>query len=137
MPDSVSVPQAAAQQPERNAQSKAVRAQSTEPGNKIWKAALQRYYDELASGGYKGHAIDKDLWDIKDAEELLDQIRTLPAFEGAPEDLNALKKVLIGLSDFAAVAALALGMNGRVAAVIWGSIRLLVVVGEFRFALSR
>lgn len=137
MPDSASFPQAAAQQSERIAEPKTVRSQSTAQDNKIWKAALQRYYDELANGGYKGHAIDKDLWDIKDPEELLDQIRTLPASERASEDLNVLKKVLLGLSDFAAVAALALGMNGRVAAVIWGSIRLLLVVGQCPLALSK
>jgi hypothetical protein len=103
--------------------------QSPEQDRKIWKAALQRYYDELANGGYKGHAIDKDLWDIKDPEELLNQMKALPASGRCPEDLDVLKKVLGGLSDFAAVAAWALGMNGRVAAVIWGSIRLLLVVG--------
>lgn len=104
-------------------------SKSPEQDHKIWKAALQRYYDELANGGYKGHAIDKDLWDIKDPEELLNQMKALPASGRGPDDLNVLKKVLLGLSDFAAVAAWALGMNGRVAAVIWGSIRLLLVVG--------
>ncbi|KAE9371884.1 hypothetical protein N431DRAFT_508825 [Stipitochalara longipes BDJ] len=127
MRDYASLQQPAAQQPDRITEPKAVRSQSTGQDSKIWKAALQRYYDELANGGYKGHPIDKDLWDIEDPEELLNQIRTLPASERAPEDLNALKKVLLGLSDFTAVAALALGMNGRVAAVIWGSIRLLLL----------
>jgi len=136
MPESASLLQAAAEQAERLAEPKTIRPQPSAQDNKIWKAALQRYYDELANGGYKGHAIDKDLWDIKDPEELLDQIRTFPASERAPEDLNALKKALLGLSDFAAVAALALGMNGRVAAVIWGSIRLLLVVGQWLFVLS-
>ena len=136
MPESASLLQAAAEQAERLAEPKAIRPQPSAQDNKIWKAALQRYYDELANGGYKGHAIDKDLWDIKDPEELLDQIRTFPASERAPEDFNALKKALLGLSDFAAVSALALGMNGRVAAVIWGSIRLLLVVGQWLFVLS-
>jgi hypothetical protein len=104
--------------------------------NKIWTAALQRYYDELANGGYTGHAIDRDLWNIEDPEELLNQIKTFPASDRSPEDLNALKKVLLGLSDFAAVTALALGMNGRAAAVIWGSIRLLLIVSQCRSALS-
>ncbi len=108
--------------------------QSPEHGSKIWKAALQRYYDELANGGYKGHVIDKELWDIKDPEELLNQIRSLPASDRGPEELKALKKVLVGLSDFVAVAAWALGMNGRVAAVIWGSIRLLLVVSQCSIA---
>lgn len=70
-------------------------SQSPEQDRKIWKAALQRYYDELANGGYKGHAIDKDLWDIKDPEELLNQMKALPASGRGPEDLNVLKKVLL------------------------------------------
>ncbi|KAF4611320.1 hypothetical protein G7Y89_g15693 [Cudoniella acicularis] len=69
----------------------------------LLQTVSQRYYDELANGGYKGHSIDEDLWDIKDAEELLNQIKTLPGSgKGRPEDLNVLKKVLVGLSDFAA-----------------------------------
>lgn len=103
-------------------------SQSPEQDRKIWKAALQRYYDELANAGYKGPAIDKDLWGIKDPEELLNQVKAFPASSRGPEDFDVLKKVLLGLSDFAAVAALALGMNGRVAGVIWGSIRLLLLV---------
>jgi hypothetical protein len=130
MPEFASLPQAAAQQPEKIPEPRTGSSQSTRQDNTIWKVALQRYYDELANGGYKGHAIDKDLWDIKGPEELLDQVRSLPASERAPADLNVLKKVLLSLSDFAAVAALALGMNGRVAAVIWGSIRLLLMVGQ-------
>jgi hypothetical protein len=129
MPDFASLPRATAQKPEKIAETKAAPLPPTGQDNKFWKAALQRYYDELANSGYKAHAIDKGLWDIKDPEELLDQIKTFPASERAPEDLNALKKALLGLSDFAAVAALALRTNGRVAAVIWGSIRLLLVVG--------
>ncbi|KAG9240863.1 hypothetical protein BJ878DRAFT_536863 [Calycina marina] len=108
-------------------------SQSPEQDRKIWKVALQRYYDELTNGGYKSHAIDKDLWDVKDPEELLKQMKDLPSSGRSPEDLNILKKILLGLSDFAAVAAWALGMNGRVAAVIWGSIRLLFVLSQPAF----
>ena len=61
MPESASLLQAAAEQAERLAEPKTIRPQPSAQDNKIWKAALQRYYDELANGGYKGHAIDKDL----------------------------------------------------------------------------
>jgi hypothetical protein len=87
-------------------------SQSPEQDSKIWKAALPRYYGELANGGYKRHTIDKDVWDIKDSEEFFDQIKALPASSKGPEDLNVLKKVVVGLSDSAAVAALVLDMNG-------------------------
>jgi hypothetical protein len=35
--------------------------QSPKQDRKIWKAALQKYYNKLANSGYKGHAINKDL----------------------------------------------------------------------------
>jgi hypothetical protein len=38
--------------------------------------------------------------------------------------LPKLEPVLLGLNDFAAVTAWSLGMNGRVAALLWGSMRL-------------
>ena len=45
--------------------------------SKIWQAAVQKYYSELAKGGLKGANIDKDLWKIKNPTELLDEIRAL------------------------------------------------------------
>ncbi|KAI4274018.1 MAG: hypothetical protein L6R35_006367 [Caloplaca aegaea] len=45
--------------------------------SKIWQAAVQKYYNELAKGGLKGANIDKDLWKIKSPIELLDEIRAL------------------------------------------------------------
>lgn len=98
--------------------------------SQIWQSAIQRYYEELRKGGYKGQAIDKDLWNIKNPVELLDQIKSLPSSGRWMDDLSSLERILLSLSDFAAVTALALGMNGRVAAVIWGSIRLLLNVGH-------
>ena len=137
MPQYAALPQIVARRSGTVPKQESGSSQSPEQDSKIWRAALQRYYDELANGGYRGHAIDKDLWDIKDSEELLNQIKSLPASGRGPEDLNVLKKVLVGLSDFAAVAAWALGMNSRVAAVIWGSIRLLLVVGRYSIAPPR
>ncbi|KAL1965389.1 hypothetical protein VTN77DRAFT_5826 [Rasamsonia byssochlamydoides] len=58
----------------------------------IWKAAIDRDYEELRKGGIKGPAIDQDLWNIKSPT----------------------------------VNTIVLGMNGQVAAVIWGSIRLIL-----------
>lgn len=105
-------------------------SQAPHKDSQIWQNALQRYYEELRKGGYKGQAIDKDLWNIKNPGELLDQIKSLPSSGRWMDDLNTLEKILLSLSDFAAVTAWALGMNGRVAAVIWGSIRLLLNVGH-------
>lgn len=102
--------------------------------SKIWKAAVQKYYSELAKGGLKGAKIDKALWEIKSPIELLDEIRALRsqnmalsrAWIGA---LQRLEPILLSLNDFVIVTAWALGMNGRVSAVIWGSIRIILDVG--------
>jgi hypothetical protein len=42
--------------------------------------------------------------------------------------LRRLEPILLGLNDFASVTAWALGMNGKVAVVVWGSIRLILNV---------
>lgn len=108
--------------------------QSPSPKSKgdseIWKNAIRKYYDELEKGGIKGSAIDKDLWNIKSPQDLLDQIRALepPNARGWLGSVRRLETVLLSLNDFAAVAAFALGMNGKVAAVVWGSIRLILNV---------
>ncbi|KAI0387825.1 tpr repeat-containing protein [Hypomontagnella monticulosa] len=99
--------------------------------NKIWQAALAKYYSELRKGGIKSLLIDRDLWDIDGPDDLLAQIQAL-----APPDetnsknwatvLNQLRPILLGLNDFAAIITWAFGMDGKVAAVIWGSIRLII-----------
>lgn len=101
--------------------------------SKIWQAAIQKYYSELAKGGLKGANIDRDLWKIKSPIELLDEIRALQpksvglsrAWLGA---LHRLEPILLSLNDFVVVTAWAFGMNGRVSAVIWGSIRIILTV---------
>lgn len=69
----------------------------------------------------------------------MSKVPVSPSFGGRgwTEDLNILNNVLVGLSDFAAVTAWALGMNGRVAAALWGSIRLLLSVCSFPIAPSQ
>ena len=99
----------------------------------VWQAAVQKYYTQLAKGGIKGPAIDKDLWKIKSPTDLLEEIRALqPQTTGLPRawtgSLKRLEPILLSLNDFVMVTAWALGMNGRVSAVIWGSIRLILNV---------
>lgn len=100
----------------------------------IWKIAIQKYYSELAKGGLKGANIEKDLWKIKSPIELLDEIRAVQsqklglsrAWMGV---LQRLEPILFSLNDFVIVTAWALGVNGKVSAVMWGSIRLILNVG--------
>jgi hypothetical protein len=102
----------------------------------IWQNAIQRYYDELRRGGIKGPAIDKNLWNIKGPMELLEQVRNLEPPDSRASrtwlgSLRRLEPILLGLNDFASVTAWALGMDGKVAAVVWGSIRLILNVSEY------
>lgn len=103
-----------------------------ETTNPIWKAAIEKYYGELRQGGLKEAAIDKDLWNIGSPDDLLSQIERLAPPEAESTKWTKytaqLKPTLLGLGDFMAWISLLMGMNGRVAAIIWGSIRLIVQV---------
>ena len=100
----------------------------------IWQAAIDKYYDELRKGGVRGPIIDQDVWGIHSPDDLLQQIRDItPAdsqgFRSWKGFLRRLQPILFNLNDFAAVLTLTLGMNGQVAAIIWGSISLIMKVG--------
>lgn len=102
----------------------------------IWQNAIQRYYDELRRGGIKRAAIEKDLWNIKRPMDLLEQVKKLePLDPGASRtwfgSMGRLEHILLGLNDFASATAWAFGMDSRVAAVVWGSIRLMLSVSEW------
>ncbi len=99
----------------------------------IWQAALERYYEELRKGGIKESLIDKDFWNIETPDDLLTQVETLAPQEAQSSRtwmkvLGQLQSVLLGLNDFAALIAWSMGMDGKVAAVLWGSIRLMIKV---------
>jgi hypothetical protein len=100
------------------------------PDSSIWQAAVNRYYDELRKGGIKPEVINKDLWDIKSPSDLIAQLEALsaPRSKTWTVDLNRLKTVLLALGDFAALTALVVNVNGRVAALLYGSVRLIVKV---------
>ena len=111
------------------------------PTSPIWQAALEKYYAELRKGGIKLSVIDKDLWNTHGPDDLLAQIGTqapseAQAFRAWTRDLDQLKPILERLSDFTAMIALAMGMNSKVATVIWGSIRLIITVMTFTLICS-
>ncbi|PYI09529.1 TPR-like protein [Aspergillus sclerotiicarbonarius CBS 121057] len=97
----------------------------------IWKAAIDRYYEELRKGGVKAPTIDKEVWSIQTPDDLLKHIQNLTPTSSSTSvswmsSLSRLKSILLTLNDFAAVLTLALGMNSQMAAVLWGSIRLIL-----------
>lgn len=99
----------------------------------IWQAAIDKYYEELRRGGVKGPTTDQDLWSVRTPDDLLQQIQDLAPIDSQSSgswvrSLRRLEPIILNLNDFAAVITLALGMNGQVAAVIWGSIRLILKV---------
>ncbi|KAF4459225.1 hypothetical protein FALBO_14020, partial [Fusarium albosuccineum] len=103
----------------------------TSPISRIWQAALEKYYTELAKGGIKASVIDKDLWKTQSPEELIAQIEAVGKTQATQSStwsqaLARLRPILLGLNDFAALASEFMGMNEKIAAVLWGSIRLII-----------
>ncbi|KAG9253974.1 uncharacterized protein F5Z01DRAFT_743372 [Emericellopsis atlantica] len=94
-----------------------------EPGSNsspIWKAALERYFAETRRGGINEAAIENDLWVVQTPEELLSRIETTVPCDTQSSAtwsraLADLKPVLLGLSDFAALIAWALGLDSKYA----------------------
>ena len=107
--------------------------ESSSPTSSIWQAAIEKYYGELAKGGVKAAMIDKELWNIQSPDELIAQIEALTPVQNVKSNtwikyMAQLQPIILGINDFAALAALVFGMNGKVAAVLWGSIRLIIKV---------
>ena len=102
----------------------------------MWQAAIDQYYKQLEEGGMKRTPmIDKDLWEIESPNVLIDEIQQMVPQESQISKvwttvLPKLEPVLLGLNDLAAVIAWSLGMNGRVAALLWGSMRLILKVNH-------
>lgn len=95
----------------------------------VWQTAIDKYYAELRRGGIRRLAVDGDLWSIDSPDGLIRQVQSLvPATSQLSVNWRRLESALLSLNDFAAVITPALGMDIRVAAVIWGSIRLILKV---------
>lgn len=114
------------------------RSEVPQEDSQIWRQAIRKYYSELEKGGIKGPALDKDLWNINTPIDLINQIKALESSQslvsrswfGSLKLSSRLETVLLSLNDFAAVTAWALGMNGKVATLVWGSIRLILKLAQ-------
>jgi hypothetical protein len=108
--------------------------ETNEPVRPIWQAAIDQYYKQLEEGGMKRTpTIDKDVWGIESPNVLIDEIQEMVTKEPQISKiwttlLLKLEPLLLAFNGFAAVIAWSLGMNGRVAALLWGSIRLILKV---------
>ncbi|KAF2267608.1 TPR-like protein [Lojkania enalia] len=79
--------------------------------------------------------IERDMLETESPQTLIDEVQGLAPRESQMSKvwttvLPKLKPILLGLNNFAAVIAWSLGMNGRVAAIIWGSMRLILKVAR-------
>jgi len=93
----------------------------------LWAKALERYREELKDcEDYEG------ILEVDSVEELLNQAKALRP-PGAlnkftASSLNRLESILNHLNDFLAVIALRFGADAKIAALVWGSIRIILTV---------
>lgn len=104
-------------------------------GRSIWQTAINNHLERLKKGGVTP-TLDEAVWSIDSPNDLLRQIQDiLPQnaqfLESWIKSLQKLEPVLLKLNDFAAILTLALGRNSQIAAVMWGSIRLILTVSSF------
>lgn len=103
------------------------------PANLIWTNTISRYYNELHKGGIEQSAIDKDLWNIQSPEDLFNQIESLDEVRVSQSSpwagaITQLRPILVALNDFVTVTSWVMGTNAKLAAVLWGSFRLILKV---------
>ena len=93
----------------------------------LWENALERYRKELKEGDDYDHIMD-----FISMEDLLSQARALEPTNSRSKtplrSLSRLEPILVHLSDFSAVIALCLGADAKSAALVWGSLRLILTV---------
>lgn len=91
----------------------------------IWQTAIDRYYEELRRNGIKRAVVDRDVWSIHSLNDFLQQAQDfVPAnscfYSQWIKNVSRLVPIFLRLDDLASVVALALGMQDKVAAIIWG-----------------
>ena len=95
----------------------------------LWEKALEKYCKELKDGDDF-----VDILKIGSMEELLSQTKSLePAGardSASSSSLTRLEPILGHLNDFSAIVALLLGADAKSAALVWGSIRIILTVGK-------
>lgn len=88
---------------------------------------MERYREEL-----KGCEDYESILEVDSVEELLNQAKALrppgALNKTTASSMNRLEPILIHLNDFSAVIALCLGAEAKIAALVWGSIRIILTV---------
>ena len=93
----------------------------------MWEKALEQYRRELKDGDDYESVIG-----VESMEELLNQARNLepPGVQSKSilSSLSRLEPMLLHINDFSAITALFLGANAKSAALVWGSIKIILIV---------
>ena len=95
--------------------------------NDLWNKALNKYREELKDCD----DFEETLY-VDNMEELVGQIRAMDSQNAriakTVSSLNRLEPMLMHLNDFSAVIMLFLGANAKGAALVWGSLRIILSV---------
>ncbi len=95
--------------------------------SQLWEKALEQYRKELNDGNDYESVIG-----VSSMEDLLAQARNLEPRGARNQNilssLSRLEPMLLHINDFSAVTALFLGANAKSAALVWGSIRIILTV---------
>ena len=95
--------------------------------SQLWEKALEQYRRELKEGDDYESVIG-----ISSMEELLTQAGNLEPSGARNKNflssLGRLEPMLLHINDFSAVTALFVGANAKSAALVWGSIRIILTV---------
>ncbi|KAK2764464.1 hypothetical protein FQN54_009159 [Arachnomyces sp. PD_36] len=116
--------------PNRNAARQQCSRRPLYSGNRTWQDITQTYFEALAKGGIKRLTIEEELWGVESPSAFLTQVSNSqpPGRAISPDLLRRLELVLHSLSNFATVAALAIGAKSEVSTIVWGSIGLILKV---------
>jgi len=96
-----------------------------------WKTMLEKFYTELAKSGVEVAEVNMRLWGIKTLDQLVAEFETFDSNSHLGDGrfkFRSLLGRLESLRDFASVVASRMSMNGKVQALLWGSIQFIVKV---------
>lgn len=95
----------------------------------LWEKALENYREELSGNDYYETILENGT-----LEELIDHTKTLEP--SSPSDktsstMSRIKPIVKFFNDFSTIVAICFGADTVLAAVVWGSIRVLLTVCHF------
>lgn len=93
----------------------------------LWDRAIQRYHDEL----HDTRDLENSIWLTTSIEELHTQAKACVDASARSSLLGSLSRLRPGLTylnDFVSALAVVVGVDAKITALLWGSIRLILMV---------